>query len=156
MSLHPFPLVFSLLVRAGRRAAGRLIGNTRFRLGRGLRFRPTLSAFGCTGLVRCSAGRLTGNARFRSRGGRRFLVRPSLSALSCSWLIRSSGLVHRAVLLHCASLPRGPLLRLGRVRAGLCLGRVRFFRALLFLCWCRLLVWLLRHRGASQRQRTAY
>jgi hypothetical protein len=60
------------------------------------------------------------------------------------------------VFLHCAGLLRGPLLRLGRVRAGLCFGRVRFFSGLLFLWWCRLLFWRLRQRGASQRQRTAY
>ena len=54
---------------------------------------------------------------------------------------------------------RGCLLGLRRVRRGLRLGRVRFGRGRFFrggrlLFWC--LFRLLRQRGSSQRQRTAY
>src|ERR1700730_11033613 len=96
---------------------------------------------------RCTGGRLTGNVR--SWGRRRFLGRPTLSAFSCTRLIRSAALFHRAGWL------RDCLLRLGRVRPGLCFGRVRFFSALLRL-WSRLFLWRLSQRGSSQHQRTAY
>ena len=92
---------------------------------------------------RRTGGRLTGNTRLCTGGGRRFRRGLALLPLWCGTL------VPRFVLL------RGRALRLRRVRPGRRLGRMRFSRPLLVL-WRRLFVWLLRQRGSSQRQRTAY
>jgi hypothetical protein len=73
-----------------------------------------------------TGGRLTGNIRFGAGGGGRFLGRFSLSAFCCTLLSCSAGLFHRAGLL------RGGL-GLGRFRAGLCFGSLRFFSTLLLL-----------------------
>ncbi len=73
-----------------------------------------------------TGGRLSGNIRSRTGGGRRFLGRFSLSAFSCTLLSRSAGLFHRAGLL------RGGL-GLGRFRAGLCFGSLRFLSPLVLL-----------------------
>src|SRR5438876_12191493 len=96
-------------------------------------------------------GRLTGNIRFRC--GSRFRARWSLSALSCTGLSRSSALGRRATFLRRSGLLRRRGLRLRRFSLRLlCCSRARFFWGALALWWCR----LLRQRGSSQRQRTAY
>ena len=57
----------------------------------------------------------------------------SFFALFRARLIRRRALIRRAAFLHRSGLLRWPLLRLRRVRAGLCLSRVRFFRGALAL-----------------------
>src|SRR5262249_22043155 len=78
-----------------------------------------------TRLVRRSAGRLTRDIAFR--GVRRLAARVSFSALFRTRLISGAALIPHAAFLDCATLLRWPFLRLGRVWAGLCLSRARFF-----------------------------
>ncbi len=82
MSLHPFPTVLGLLLRAGRRTAGRLTGNIRSRAGGGCRFLLGLPALSCAPLLHRSV-LLRGRAlRLRRvRPGFRFGRVRSLSAL---------------------------------------------------------------------------
>jgi len=116
------------MLAAGSGTGGRLSGNIRSRTGGSRRFlgRPSLPTLPCTRLGRRSAAGLSGNARFRSGGGGRFLGRFSLSAFSCTLLSRSAGLFDRAGLLRSG-------LGLGRFRAGLCFGSLRFLSPLVLL-----------------------
>src|SRR5437773_3773403 len=101
--LHPFRVLFSLMLCTGRRRSLALTGNIRFGGARRFRIRWSLSALSCTGLIRSSA------------------------FLHGSGLIRSFMFFHRSVLL------RSWRLRLGRIWLGLRLSRVRLLRGVLAL-----------------------
>ncbi len=103
------PLLNSLLPRSGRLRACRLTGNIRFLTGGRLMVFCSFLAFSCTGLI-CSS-----------------VLMRSLVFLHRTGLIRSS------VLLHGSVLRRSWSLMLRRIRLGLSLSRVRFFRGVLAL-----------------------
>src|SRR5439155_23704052 len=121
---HSFPALLRLLLRTGRRRAGRLTGNIPFRRGGSCRFlaRWSFPALPCTGLSRSSA--LGRRATFLHR------ARPMRSSvfLHRTGLIWNSTFLHRSLLLL-----RTWGLRLRRIRLGLCCSRMRFFRGALVL-----------------------
>src|SRR4030095_4915387 len=133
--LHTLTLLSlpNLLISAVRRHSRLTTRHIRPRRGSICRFllSPTLSAFSSTRLIRRLPGRFRWVVRFW--GVRRFVALMSFLAPFRARLIRGRALIHRAAFLHCAGLPPRSLLRLGRVRARLCLSRVRFFRGALAL-----------------------
>src|SRR5262245_34079783 len=131
--LHTFLALFSLLLPAVRGRFCFTTGNIRSRRRSICRFlvRASLPAFSSTRLARCFTGRFSGDVRFCR--GRRSVARVSFLGLFRARLIRGRALIRRAAFLHRSGLLRRPLLRLGGVRAGLRLSRLRFFRGALAL-----------------------
>ena len=134
-TLTLLPLLNLLLLPLLRRHSRRMTGSIRSRRGSISRFLVSLSlpALSTTGLSRRLIGRFAGYVRFRSVC--RCVARVSFLGPVRARLIRGPALIRRAASLHRSGLLRRPLLRLGRVSAGLCLSRGRFFRCALALCW---------------------